>query len=981
MDEMFNSFVNLDPDLNYFSEVNSQDGSNYLTVEEYNKLCLENFKKQFKIVGYNIRSFNANFSSFQSIFSSKNQVELFSLSETWFKPHNISQIPGYNSYHTLRNILTRSGGVSIFVKNTIESIQLKEISFSNSNIEICSAKVKCDKIFLYVLAIYRPHSGSVEGFQNSLEEILGNQMLRNKSCILLGDLNVNLLNGNDPDVSNLISCLRAYHFLPVITKPTRFSDHTNSATLLDHIWINSFHRYNSGIIMSDLTDHLPTFLNIFSASNISDSKEKIEIKFRLFNNESKTKFSDDLLAFDWNSIRTSDMESYMSGFINKLNEIFCNCFPLKSKFVSERNYFNPWVTPRIRTLIKLKSNMFKWYRMGLMGKTDNNSIKNKIKTLVDQAKELYYENLFRVNSGDLSKTWKLIKNLSGGGFKNSNSIRKIVFNSQEYTNDQDIAEIFNSYFVRVGSELQATLPNCDIEPLSYITTNNTSSMFLYPVTVHECISHIRNLKCKKQSRNIISIPLLKENCSIIAPILCDILNGCFYQGVFPNCLKCATVIPIFKSGDTSHVGNYRPISLLPTLSKIYEKALYNRIVKFLSKFSILSPNQYGFMKGLSTECAVLKMVEYLYEALNAKTITLNVFIDFRKAFDLVDHGILLQKLQAYGFRGPILSVLTSYLSERKQVVKIGNCFSAPKSVSMGIPQGSCLGPLLFLIFINDLPKFSNMSTTILYADDTALLFQNSNLNDLVSIVNSELTRFSDWSTANKLIVNTEKTYPLLITNSRLPETVPPIYLNNDVIHFKTQIKYLGVIVDQNLKFNIHISEICKKISKSIGILYNMRKYLPLPALISLYYSLVYPYFIYCNLCWGNTYETHLKPLFILQKRAIRIIHQASFNSHTNSLFYSSKILKLPDINRFNQCIYVFKNFDKFETVSHNYSVRNQSQLVPRFQRTTLTQHSISFSAPKEYNALPDSLKYSTSLSVFKRGVRNHLISLYNTSQS
>ena len=147
MDEMFNSFVNLDPDLNYFSEVNSQDGSNYLTVEEYNKLCLENFKKQFKIVGYNIRSFNANFSSFQSIFSSKNQVELFSLSETWFKPHNISQIPGYNSYHTLRNILTRSGGVSIFVKNTIESIQLKEISFSNSNIEICSAKVKCDKNF------------------------------------------------------------------------------------------------------------------------------------------------------------------------------------------------------------------------------------------------------------------------------------------------------------------------------------------------------------------------------------------------------------------------------------------------------------------------------------------------------------------------------------------------------------------------------------------------------------------------------------------------------------------------------------------------------------------------------------------------------------------------------------------------------------------------------------------------------------------
>ena len=172
----------------------------------------------------------------------------------------------------------------------------------------------------------------------------------------------------------------------------------------------------------------------------------------------------------------------------------------------------------------------------------------------------------------------------------------------------------------------------------------------------------------------------------------------------------------------------------------------------------------------------------------------------------------------------------------------------------------------------------------------------------------------------------------------------------------------------------------KKVSKSIGILYKMRKYLPLSALVSLYYSLVYPYLLYCNLCWGNTYETHLKPLFVLQKRAIRVIHRTPFPSHTNSLFYSSKILKLRDINILNQCIYVFKNFSQFPTVFHDYPVRNQSQLVPRFQRTTLTQHSIFYSAPHEYNALPEFVKSSTSLNVFKHRVKNHLISLYNPPQ-
>ena len=501
-------------------------------------------------------------------------------------------------------------------------------------------------------------------------------------------------------------------------------------------------------------------------------------------------------------------------------------------------------------------------------------------------------------------------------------------------------------------------------------------MYLAPSTIQECETLIRNSKNTKSGTNEIPITLIKEISGKIAPYLCEIINLSFSTGIFPECLKRGTIVPIFKSGNRSDVKNYRPISLLPIFAKIIEKCIFNRLSKFLMKISILSPCQFGFTSGSSTESAVIKMTEYMYTALNAKNYSLTVLIDFCKAFDTVDHSILLAKLEAYGVRGPALQILKNYLCNRSQVVRIGNCLSPPKPLQVGVPQGSCLGPLLFLVFVNDLPKFSSLASTVLYADDTAVSFQNSNLETLFSTVNHELIKFTEWTACNRLSINTDKTSSFLVTNRSLPDSLPNVYINGIPLQSSSVIKYLGIHIDNKLKFDNHIQAICSKVSRSIGVLSKLRKFLPFNAMRSLYHTLIYPYLIYCNLSWGNTFQSHLKPLEILQKRAIRVINGLQFRAHTSEYFYSSKLLKLSDINLYRQAQYVYLNPSLFESSSHNYDTRYSSQLVPLFNRTTLTQNSLTYSAPHVWNYLPNEIREAQSVAEFKNKIFVYLLSNY-----
>ena len=667
----------------------------------------------------------------------------------------------------------------------------------------------------------------------------------------------------------------------------------------------------------------------------------------------------------------------MERFLQTLNKLYCENFPLKTKVIPKRRLDNPWLTKRILELSKLKSSYFKLMKLGIVTKAENNRFKNKVKSIVYKCKLNYHKKLFEENRNDISKTWNAIKTIISQNRSKSNSIKKIIINNIEYFNNVEIANLFNNYFSQIALDLDNQIPNTMINPCYLISRNTISSIYFNPVTTNECYEIINQLKIVKQDKNTPPIKLIKNISPYIAPVVSGVINLSFSTGVFPDVLKSSIITPVFKSGNPCCLQNYRPISNLPVFAKVFERCIYNRLLKFISHFKIISPNQYGFLKGLSTETAVSSLVEYLYDVINNKEIALSIFIDFRKAFDTINYSILFQKLEFYGIRGLPLELVRNYFCNRSQRVRIGEELSSTTTPTIGLPQGSVLSSIFFLLFINDLPQFSQMVSTILYADDTTLSLRNNSANILIQNCNEQLSNFYDWSTANRLTINTDKTFYMIFTNRKLDPNIPPVTISSIPIHRKTTEKFLGVVVDEGLKFGGHVGMLCAKVSRSVGVLYRLRDYLPLKTLISLYYSFIYPYLIYCNLIWGSTFQTHLKPLEILQKKAIRNINRAPYVSHTNQLFIRNKLLKLKDINLFYQSIHVYKSYSNFSPLLHPYATRNSSNLNPTFQRTVGTQRSLSYSAPSVWNRLPAHIREAPSLAIFKRMLKTYLIDQYS----
>ena len=307
---------------------------------------------------------------------------------------------------------------------------------------------------------------------------------------------------------------------------------------------------------------------------------------------------------------------------------------------------------------------------------------------------------------------------------------------------------------------------------------------------------------------------------------------------------------------------------------------------------------------------------------------------------------------------------------------MGQHRSSVRTSSVGVPQGSVLGPLLYLVYVNDLSHYINSDRTILFADDTNFCFRNTSLNSAISRCNLELQKFYDWTLANKLTVNLDKTSYLIITNRNHPQYSDPIMINNVEIQRTSSHKFLGITIDSNLKFDHHIKEISRKISKSAGILYRLSNYLPIALMKNIYFSFVHSYLMYCNVIWGGTFNCHLQPLFRLQKRCIRIVNKVGYLEHTMPLFSSNEILQLGDIHRFSVSCYVFRNLDDFPLNSNPYSTRNSLNLQSRFRRLTISQRSIYYSGPLNWNALDNDLKNVAEYHLFKSKLKRNFILTY-----
>lgn len=596
--------------------------------------------------------------------------------------------------------------------------------------------------------------------------------------------------------------------------------------------------------------------------------------------------------------------------------------------------------------------------------------------LIKKAKANYYEQLL-TNQTDPRKLWKTINNAVGRKSFNENAIHKILNNQIELTNPTEIANTFNNrFFVEIGPNLASKIPDTD---------NFQNHDYNYPCFNFSTISETTVLKYltsinefKAEGSDGIPPKLVKDSAKFIAGPLSNIINRSIQNCVVPSMMKHAKVLPVYKNkGNRLLVNNYRPISILPIYSKIFEKILNSQMHNHLEAESIISNSQYGFQRNKGTHDALVKFANTAFTALNSSNIIFGLFIDFSKAFDTINHNILIKKLQALNFSVGSLNLLRHYLTHRTQSVSLNNIISSPYDITCGVPQGSILGPTLFLLYINDLTKHTTQFDTILFADDTNLFFESKNLNLDADIINSDLEIFNKWCHANKLTLNTEKTQYIIIKNPQNSfKFVKTITINDSTISSTDAIKFLGITIDSKLNWAKHIDNLRVKLRQSTSLIYIASTFLPTNVLILLYNSLINSQLVYCIEAWGNAPSIYLNKITTIQKRILRIIFHKHPKTHAAPLFAKANILPIKELYKHRICLLAFSELRQKNKsgLLPAYNLRNFDVTlpVPNFL-TACGQRQVAYQASVTWNSLPAELRRVVDRQSFSSALKRHLL--------
>ena len=816
-------------------------------------------------------------------------------------------LSGYNHYRTPTE--SPKGGVIIYVKNNIDvkrRFDLEKKMYKSGELESVLLEIvnkgKKNEIFG---CIYRHPSMTMNDFNKKFFcEFIEKLSAQNKIAYLCGDFNIDLLKTEvDENIKTFYSSLTSNLFVPHITLPTRITSH--SQTLIDNIFSNdpNFSQGVSGNFTFSISDHLAQFLIMPRKDNRPPKKHNIQK--RDFTNYDKTDLIGDIISINWHevmSVELADTNHSFDMFYKKITDVLDTHVPLKKLNKKEmRIRAKPWITPDIIKSIKVRDKFLRKYiaakeldyknRLHIHYKT----LRNRIVSDIRKSKKEHYQKYFTDSANDIRKTWSGIKNIINIRTSVKNQSTSILVDKEMVTDPTKIAEGFNDYFSSIAQKLQQNLSVRGHDFTKYLSEPLDHNFLFKSVDAGELLLIIDSLDPKATGPNSIPLEILKLLKANICCPLKEIINLSFATGVYPDNLKISKVIPIFKNkGDLLLVSNYRPISLLSNINKIFEKLVYSRLYSFLTLHNCIYDLQFGFRAKHSTNHALLSITEKVREALDKSNFACGIFIDLQKAFDTVDHQILLKKLENYGIRGLANNWFKSYLTNRQQYVSINGFNSSSKIMHYGVPQGSVLGPLLFLIYINDLHKSIKFCTTHHFADDTNLLYVGKSLKKIQKYVNFDLKFLCNWLKANKISLNASKTELIIFRDPRKKSLHElKIKMDGQKLIPSKYVKYLGVLVDCHLNWHAQEMALHSKLSRAVGMLSKIRHYVKFDTLLMVYYGIFSSILTYGSQLWGQ-HNRIVSKLQKLQNKALRIMTFSPYRAKATPLFKQYNILKIAD---------------------------------------------------------------------------------------
>lgn len=861
-------------------------------------------------------------------------------------------IKGYNLLRC-NSHSRHTGGVIVYVSKVVK---YKVLLNENLDNEVWMLSVELfGKKHLVIHGVYRSQMCSENKFLNYLDNFVNN-LNEQKSNVIVGDFNIDV--SSDTFYSGKLKTLiNDWGMKQVVNEYTRITK--TSKTVIDLIITNNFNIVCKVLNDDKISDH--ETITIFIDNNINIQP----ITFR------KLRYSSDQLnaylseiVINNNELNLEIMVDVCDGVLESIVEKFSKTITLKN--FSDKEWYND-------DLKLMKRERDLQYKKAIISRCESDwNEYNKRKKLyaesVRKSRNNFVRNQLQGKKGDQKGMWTILKSI----IKNERScnVMDIEFDGIMYSDSEDIANRFNNYFICSVKAINESIGRSDL----HFSICNRETLFKFKeVTLSELETMVNTMK-NKNDFDRVSVKLIKNCWTKIGQLLLNIINLSLRKGEFPNSWKVAVLRPIEKVKNSKKCADFRPINMLKTSEKILETVVKSQLMKYLEDEKIFLNEQSGYRGGHSCETALNYLIADWKVELDERRSVVCVFVDLKRAFETIDRKILIEKLKCYGVRGAELSWFTDYLSNRRQMVKFGECVSSELNCDLGVPQGSVLGAILFILYINDIKNVFKYCKIKLFADDTLIYLLCDNVDEAIDLINEDLISFEKWLKLNKLKLNVEKTKYLIISHSQVRSNVS-LRINGENIEKVTQMKYLGCLIDDKLRFNLHSDYVCKKMAKKVNFFGRVSRMLDRETKITVYNTIIAPHINYCATILYLSGSTNIDRVQKLQNKAMRIILNAYRRTHILDMLNNLKWLSVYQKLKLYVLIFIYKVKNKLLPEYLNsciqlreavYVTRNVDTLRLPLYRKSATQNSLMYNGAKLFNDLPLEIRNVSNLAAFRK---------------